>query len=112
MKSLRKELKRLKIKLIKTPLSEDGNFDLKNILTKVKLLGFSRIFLETGIKLTNNFLDNDLVDVFHLFISKKNLGTNGKNNFKNLMRVYFKKNKFFKEKVNLFDDQFISYYIK
>ena len=85
---------------------------MKEVLTKVKVLGFSRIFLETGIKLTNNFLDNDLVDVFHLFISKKNLGTNGKNNFKNLMRVYFKKKKFFKEKVNLFDDKFISYHIK
>ena len=47
-----------------------------------------------------------------MFISKKNLGTNGKNNFKNLMRVYFKKKKFFKEKVNLFDDKFISYHIK
>jgi len=107
-----KILKKFKVKLIQTPLNKDNEFDLKELLAKVKDLGFSRIFLETGIKLTNNFLDNDLVDVFHLFISNKNLGTNGKNNFKNLMRVYFKKNKFFKEKVNLFDDQFISCYIK
>jgi len=107
-----KILKRFKVKLIQTPLNKDNEFDLKELLAKVRDLGFSRIFLETGIKLTNNFLDNDLVDVFHLFISKKNLGTNGKNNFKNLMRVYFKKKKFFKEKVNLFDDKFISYHIK
>ena len=107
-----KILKRFKVKLIQTPLNKDNEFDLKELLTKVRDLGFSRIFLETGIKLTNNFLDNDLVDVFHLFISKKNLGNNGKNNFKNLMRVYFKKKKFFKEKVNLFDDKLISYHIK
>ena len=57
--------------LIQTPLNKYNEFDLKELLTKVRSLGFSRIFLETGIKLTNNFLDNNLVDVFHLLFLKK-----------------------------------------
>ena len=65
-----KSLKEVKIKLIKTKLSEDENFDLENILVKVKLLGFSRIFLESGLSLTTNFLNNGLVDVLQLFISR------------------------------------------
>ena len=48
-------LKRLRIKLIKTPLNEDKNFDLENILAKVKILGFSRILLESGLNLTTSF---------------------------------------------------------
>ena len=107
-----KSLKKFNVKLIQSPLNKYNEFDLKELLAKVRSLGFSRIFLETGIKLTNNFLNSDLVDVFHLFISKKNLGSNGKNNFKNSMHVYFSRKKFFNEKVNLFDDKLISYHIK
>ena len=107
-----KTLKRLKIKLIKTPLSEDGNFDLKNILTKVKLLGFSRIFLESGLNLTTNFLNRNLVDNFQLFISDKNLGKNGNNSFKKSMKLFLKNKKFTNKKVNLFGDKLISYTLK
>jgi len=89
-----KVLKNLKIELIKIPLSEDGNFDLKNILMKVKILGFSRIFLESGLNLTTNFLNKGLVDDFQLFISSKNLGKNGNNSFKKNMKLFFKNKKF------------------
>ena len=107
-----KALKRLKIKLIKTPLSEDENFDLKYILVKVKLLGFARIFLESGLNLTTNFLNKGLVDDFQLFISSKNLGKNGNHSFKKNMKLFFKNRKFTNEKVNLFGDKLISYRIK
>ena len=105
-------LKNLKIKLIKTPLSENGNFDLKNILMKVKILGFSRVFLESGLNLTTNFLNKGLVDDFQLFISSKNLGKNGNNSFRRNMKLFFKNRKFTNEKVNLFGDKLISYRIK
>ena len=105
-------LKNLKIKLVKTSLSEDGNFDLKNIIAKVKLLGFSRIFLESGLNLTTNFLNKNLVDDFQLFISGKNLGKNGNNSFKPNMKFFLKNKKFTKAKVNLFGDKLISYRIK
>ena len=107
-----KTLKKLKIRLIKTSLGEDGNFDLKNILMKVKILGFSRIFLESGLNLTTNFLNKGLVDDFQLFISSKNLGKNGNNSFKKNMKLFFKNKKFTNEKVNLFGDKLISYRIK
>ena len=107
-----KTLKKLKIRLIKTSLSEDGNFDLKNILTKVKLLGFSRIFLESGLNLTTNFLNKNLVDSFQLFISDKNLGKNGNNSFKKSMKLFLKDKKFINKKVNLFGDKLISYSVK
>tara|TARA_Y100000590_G_scaffold439130_1_gene562749 strand:- start:326 stop:865 length:540 start_codon:yes stop_codon:yes gene_type:complete len=105
-------LKKLKIKLISTPLNEDGNFNLESVLIKVKLLGFSRIFLESGLNMTANFLDRGLVDVFQLFISSKKLNLDGFNSFESIMKIFLKKNKTTNEKVNLFGDKLISYRVK
>ena len=77
----------------------------------MKTLGFSRIFLESGLNLTTNFLDENLVDDFRLFVSSKNLGIHGDNSFKKNMN-FFKNTKFTSEKVNLFGDKLISYRIK
>ena len=107
-----KALKSLKIKLVKTSLNEDGNFDLENILVKVKLLGFSRIFLESGLNLTTSFLKKGLVNDFQLFISSKNLGRNGNNSFRKNMKFFLRNKKFTTEKVNLFGDKLISYSVK
>ena len=107
-----KALKKSKIKLIKVPLSDDGDFDLKNILMKIKFLGFSRIFLETGLNLTTSFLSKNLVDNFYLFISNKNIDKNGNNSFKENMKLFLKKRKFTTERVNLLGDKLISYRIK
>ena len=107
-----KALKSLKIRLIKTPLCNNKNFDLRKILMKVKLLGFSRIFLESGLNLTTNFLNKNLVDNFQLFISDKKLRKNGNKSFRKNMRTFLKNKKFINEKVNLFGDRLISYSIK
>jgi len=107
-----KALKSLKIKLVKIPLRDDGNFDLENVLIKVKLLGFSRILLESGLNLTTNFLNKNLVDDFQLFVSSKKLGKNGTNCFKKNMKLFLKNKKFTNEKVNLFSDKLISFRIK
>ena len=107
-----KILKRLKIKLIKISLSENQNFDLENILVKIRSLGFSRIFIESGLNLITNFLNKGLVDDFQLFISSKKLGKNGKNNFKKNMKLFLKKRKFVNNKINLFGDKLISYSVK
>ena len=107
-----KALKSLKIRLIRTPLYNDGNFDLKNILTKVKLLGFSRIFLESGLNLTTNFLNENLVDNFQLFISDKKLRTDGNKSFRKNMKTFLENKKFNNEEVNLLGDRLISYSIK
>ena len=107
-----KLLKRLNIKVIKFPLNTDGNFNLKKILIKIKQLGFSRVFLESGLKLSTNFLHDRLIDDFYLFISRKDLGTYGRISFKENIKLFLKKRKFIKEKVNLFGDKLFLYRIK
>ena len=107
-----KSLKKFKIKLIKTKLCDDENFDLKAILEKVKFLGFSRIFLESGLNLTTNFLNSNLVDDLQLFISGSKLGKYGNNSFKDNMNLFLKNKKFILRRVNLFGDKLISYRIK
>ena len=107
-----RSLKNLKIKLVKICLSKDGNFDLENILVKIRLLGFSRVFLESGLNLTTNFLNKDLVDDFKLFISSKKLGSNGNNSFKQNMKLFLNGKKFSNEKTNLFGDRLITYKLK
>ena len=106
------KLKKLGVKLFKSPLFKDGNLNLKSILYKVKVLGFSRIFLESGLKLTTNFLANNLVDDFYLFISNKKLGKNGANNIKKYIKSLLKNKKLINEKVNLKGEKLVSYKIK
>ena len=105
-------LKKLKIRLIKFDLNNDNNFDLKEVLKKVKQLGFSRIFLESGLELTTKFLANNLIDNFQLFISNKKLGSNGLNSFKKCMKFYLSNKKPHNKKVNLLGDKLISYQLK
>jgi len=100
-----KSLQNSKIKIIKIPLNKDGDLDLKKTLVKVSQLGFSRIFLESGLNLTTNFLNENLVDDFKLFISNKNLGKNGRGNIKNYLKLFLKNKKNIIEKVNLFGDK-------
>jgi len=74
-------------------------------------MGYSRIFLESGVNLTSNFLKKNLVNDLSLFISKYKIGTFGLKKFK-INNYISKKKSSSKEKVNLFGDQFISYNIK
>jgi len=107
-----KLLKKLKIKLFKIPLDNYGNLDLIKALVKTKELGFSRIFLESGIKLTTNFLNKGLVDCLKIYISSKNLGKNGDYSFKKYLKFFLKNKKKKIEKVNLLGDKLISYKLK
>ena len=93
-------------------MGKDGKLDLIKLLSKTKKLGFSRVFLESGLNLTVNFLNKNLVDDFHLFISSKNLGRNGNNSFKKNMKLFLKNKKFIDEKVYLFGDKLKSYRVK
>ena len=103
--------KKIKVKLFKAPLDESGNLNLKFILLKIKKMGYSRVFLETGVKLTSSFFNNNLVDNFVLFISSRKLGARGMGRFKNYMNKILKNRKGMIEKVNLFGDRLISYKI-
>ena len=105
-------LKKMYVKTYKVPKGNDGKINLQQTLIKIKKLGFSRIFLESGINLVRNFYNNDLINEFKIFVSKDNLGKNGlikvKNDLYNFLR-YKKKNK---EIVNLNGDLLFSYNIK
>jgi len=107
-----KFLQKNKVKLIKMPTDKRGFFDLTNILNKIKLLGFSRIFLESGLNLTRQFLKEGLINDFQLFISNKKLGKNGSNNIKKTMKTFLQNKKFIKPRVNLYGDKLISYRLK
>ena len=108
----KKSLKKLKVRLIKIPLDDNLNLDIKMALIHAKKLGFSRIFLECGQKLSTNFLNQNLVDDFKLFISNTNLNNNGDGNLNKFLKTLIKNKKFVKEKVNLLGEKLISYSIK
>ena len=105
-------LKKLKIKTHKISLDNTGNLDLKESLMKAKEIGFSRIFIETGIKLTTSFFNMKLIDDFKLFISSKKLRKNGSGSMKSFFESFIKNKKKIIEKVNLSGDKLISYKIK
>jgi len=106
------ELKKQKIKLVKTELSKDGSLDLFKILYHLKALGFSRIFVESGIRLITNFFKNNLFDDFFLFTSNKKLGKKGDYSFKQSMSKFLKNKKGYFQKVNLNGEKLTSYKIK
>ena len=107
-----KLLKKFGVKIYKISLNSNGHIDLKKALIKAKKLGFSRIFLESGIKLTTNFLKENLVNNLNIFISNKKLNKDGQGSIKKYFTTLLKKKKFKVEKVNLFDEKLISYKIK
>tara|TARA_Y100000590_G_C15562160_1_gene955209 strand:+ start:20 stop:1123 length:1104 start_codon:yes stop_codon:yes gene_type:complete len=107
-----KMLKKLKVNCFKVSLDKDKNMDLKKALILAKRLGFYRIFLETGLKLTTVFLKNNLVDDLKLFISDKKLGSRGKGSFKRYLNSSLRNKKSTIENVNLFGEKLINYKIK
>tara|TARA_Y100000590_G_scaffold371264_1_gene433607 strand:- start:10086 stop:11147 length:1062 start_codon:yes stop_codon:yes gene_type:complete len=107
-----KILKNLGIELTKISLDIDNNLDLHEALIKTKELGFYRVFLELGKKMTTSFLNKNLIDDFILFVSDKNLLKNGKNNIKEQLKFFLKDKKAVAEKVNLFGERLLKYEIK
>jgi len=106
------KMRNLGVKLVRIPCNQPNIFDLEDVLKKIKFLGFSRIFLESGLKLTEAFLANSLIDEFHLFITKKKLKLNGKNSFKKSMKNLNKSKKILSNKVNLLGDTLLSFRLK
>jgi len=105
-------LKKLGIKTYKIHANETGNLDLKEVLFKTKKLGFSRVFLESGIRLSTNFLNENLVNELKIFISNQKLSKNGRGNIGKFLKNVLRGKKSVVEKVYLFDEKLISYKIK
>ncbi len=107
-----KKMKKMGVKFIKMTPNSSNNFDLISVLRQIKLLGFSRIFLESGLKLTKAFLANFLIDDFHLFISQNSIGRSGKNSFKKNIEILNKSKRILNNKVNLLGDTLLSFRLK
>ncbi len=105
-------LKNSNVKMIKMSINELGNFDLRKVLFKIGKLGFSRIFLETGLNLFTNFLKNRLINDLYIFVSNKKIGKNGYNSFKKYMKKNLNNKSKQKQRVNLFGDQMLLYRMK
>ena len=107
-----KFLERFGVKFIKIPIDINKNLNLRYCLEKIKKLGYSRVFLEAGIRLTTIFLKDNLVDDFFLFISKNKIKSDGDGSFEKIIKNLLKKKKNTIEKVFLFGDKLISFKIK
>ncbi len=104
-------LNKLKIKSYKIDL-ENNYINLKKLLIKIKQLGFSRIFVESGITLQKSLLKKKLVDEFIMFISSHSLGKKGRLSIKNFNKKFFLKRQYDKINVNLLGDKLVSYKLK
>jgi len=69
---------------------------------KIYKLGYSRIFLETGLIFLNTVIQNKLINNLYLFKSTKNLRKTGKNN---ISSNFLKKIRFKPISINLNDDK-------
>ena len=109
-KKKEKFFKSKNIKIIKLNDNKDL-FSYKNILMKLKEIGFSRILCESGFNTTAGLLKNNLVHNLYVFMSQEKLDKKGKNSFKSLLsKLRLKK----KEKIfiNLKGDELFKLRIK
>lgn len=106
------KLKKMKIKTLKVSITKGKNLNLKEILIKTKKLGFSRIFLESGVTLSTSFLKDNLVNDLKIFISNEKIKQNGSGSIKSYFKYILRKNFSKTEPVNLFNEKLVSYKIK
>ena len=79
-------LRKNKVLTIFTEIDSDGKFDLKMIFNKLYKLNISRLLIEGGKKLTEDLLNNSLIDEFYLFRSNKKILSNGRFNVSKLLK--------------------------
>ena len=92
------------IKLIKSDLNKDNNFDLKIILKKLYFLGCRNLLVEGGKNLTTSFFKNKLFNQFYLFKSQKNISKLTEYKMFNPLK-YLTKNYIYKSKINTYLDK-------
>ena len=103
--------KRKGIKLILSPVDDNGNIDITFVLKEIKKRKIHYLLVEGGKMLTNYFLDKRFFREFYLFKSNSNL-ISKKNSINisetiNKLSVLFKSKK--KLKINLDGDKIIKY---
>ena len=89
--------KKVKVLLMKRIDTKD---DFSNLFKSFINLGFSRIFVESGLTLLNFFIKNDFKNNIYIFKNNYNLDKNGSNNSSNKMLKKIK----LRNKLNVFLD--------
>ena len=74
----KKTLKLKNIKYIKIK-QMDNSLDIKSVINKISELGYMRILIEGGSKLSASLLNEDLIDQINWFRASKIMGNNGIN---------------------------------
>ena len=97
------------VKVYKILIDKKGNLNLREVLKKIKKLGFCRVFLECGVNLGISFIKEGLIDDFKLFVSNKKLGSLGRGSTKKLFKSFLMGKKKVIEKVNLFGEKLLTY---
>ncbi|MDC0450029.1 bifunctional diaminohydroxyphosphoribosylaminopyrimidine deaminase/5-amino-6-(5-phosphoribosylamino)uracil reductase RibD [Pelagibacteraceae bacterium] len=92
------------VKIIKFSRTNDNDLCLKKMIYKIKILGLSRIFVESGSTFLSQLLKNNLIKNLYLFKSSKKLSSIGRNNSSLLQIKKIKILKKDKIKVNLYGD--------
>ena len=82
--------------------SLEKKIDFINIFKKLYILGYSRVFFETGLTFLNLLINYKILNNLYIFQSNKNLKKNGLNNCTARFLKKIKLNK--KIQVNLNDD--------
>jgi len=106
-----KIFKKFNVKMIKSTIYTNGHLNLKKILFDLKKIGYSRIFLESGVTLFNSFLAQKLVDELHVFISSKKINKLGYLKVSKYVKSILRKKPLINN-VNLLGDTLKSYRIK
>ena len=92
------------VKIIKFSSTNNDDLILKKMIYRIKTLGLSRIFVESGSTFLSQLLRNDLVKNLYLFKSSQKLLSIGQNNSSLLQIKKIKIQKKDKIKVNLYGD--------
>jgi len=79
-------LRKNKVLTIFTEIDSKGKFNLKMIFNKLYKLNISRLLIEGGKKLTEELLENSLIDEFYLFRSNKTISSNGRLNVSKVLK--------------------------
>ena len=108
-KKKEKHLKERGVRILKFKKMTSYN-DFSSLFCQLNLMGYSRVFIETGLTFLNFLISNKFVNNLYVFKSSKKLNNNGFNFTKsNLIKRFKLKNKV---KVNLFDDMLYKIKIK
>ena len=99
-----KYFKKIGVNIVKLNKFDNLKQDVSEVYFFLKLLGFNRVLIESGVKYINEILKYNLIKNFYLFKSPVNLSNEGENNAKLFLIKSLKTTIKNKVKINLNGD--------